>query len=130
MTLPGPGTGLELIGVNMKPIPFIASIALVAAGSVLAAEPSGYRTGQSQPARVQRADIIEQTKRAMASGELKFGPLVDYQAQFIPAPEPSPQYSPSAGTRGRIAQGQTVAREAAQPALPAPQTNPRQPAQR
>lgn len=128
----GPGLvpARHLLELKMKPIHFMTAVALVAAGSALAAEAKDHRTAHVQPAPVQRADVIAETKRAMANGDLKFGPLADYQAQFLPAPAPALQASRHALTRGGMPQGQTVAQEAVKPALPMPQPRPHQPAQK
>lgn len=114
----------------MKSIHLMTAAALFAAGSALAAEATDHRNAHIQPAPVQRADVIAETKRAMANGDLKFGPLADYQAQFLPAPAPASQSSRHVLTRGGMPQGQTVAQEAAKPALPRPQAKPHQPAQK
>jgi hypothetical protein len=69
----------------MKTTHLITAIALLAAGSARAAEAPNYGAVEAQ-STVQRAEAIADTKRAMASGELKFGALADYQAQFTPSP--------------------------------------------
>ncbi|MGZ8291458.1 MAG: DUF4148 domain-containing protein [Telluria sp.] len=117
----------------MKTIHLITAAAAAAlAAAAMAAEPPNDPVAKSQPSSVQRAEVIAETKRAMASGELKFGPLVDYQAQFTPSPGRAPQSMRSAETRGGVPQGQTVAMEAAKPGQPAQpsQQQQQQPAQK
>jgi hypothetical protein len=96
----------------MKTPHLITAFALLAAGSARAAEAPNYGAIDAH-STVQRADVIADTKRAMASGELKFGALVDYQAQFAPSPARSNQAS------GALSHDAPLATESAQPALSA-----------
>lgn len=76
----------------MNTIRLITAAAIAVSSCVaMAAEGPNDDAVKAQPAPLQRAEVIAETKRAMASGELKFGPLVDYQAQFAPAPVRAPE---------------------------------------
>ncbi|RJG11552.1 DUF4148 domain-containing protein [Massilia cavernae] len=112
----------------MKTFYLISAAAILATGSALAAEPPNDAVAKAQQtqAQIQRADVIAETKRAIASGELKFGPLVDYQSQFGPTAVRRGQGTARSGVeaRGGVAQGRTVAMEPAKPQQPAMPTTP------
>lgn len=115
----------------MKNAHLITFAALLAAGSAFAAEPPTDPVPKAQPSQVQRAEVIAETKRAMANGELKFGPLVDYQSQFAQSPTRSqPSARSSTEARGGVPQGRTVTMEQSKPADPAQPNMPSQPAQK
>jgi hypothetical protein len=80
-------------------VTFLGSIACATAG-----EPVDVRTKAAQAAAKTRAKIIAETKLAIANGEVKFGPLVDFEelvAQRAPQNKGLAQDKPAV-TNGKV----------------------------
>lgn len=91
---------LEKTTMNFRHLIFI--LALLAGGVAAAAEPPVGGAAKAQSAPLTRADVVAEIESAIASGELKFGPLIDYQTPFAPAPAAGPRHRT---TRSRTARG-------------------------